>query len=115
VHPSKVKPLTPVDITKETGQGKEYLQNSSITTTHMGFNAPIAPTYHLSHGEASRKPRSTNHNTNQPSHHIISHICNNDGSKCKQAGRQHISASMKLGSQGEEVSIKAQANMDHID
>jgi hypothetical protein len=55
VHPSKVKPLTPVDITKETGQGKEYLQNSSITTTHMGFNAPITLTYHLSHGEASRQ------------------------------------------------------------
>ena len=28
-------------------------------------------------------------------------------SKCKQAGRQYISASAKLGNQGEGVSIKA--------
>jgi hypothetical protein len=71
VHPSKVKPLTLVDITKETGQGKEYLHNSSITTTHVGFNAPIAPTYHLSHREASwqtpihqpqHQPTITSHN-----------------------------------------------------
>jgi len=55
---------------KETGQGKEYLQNSSITTTHMGFNAPVAPTYHLPHEEASRPTLIC-----QPHHHptITSH------------------------------------------
>ena len=38
-------------------------------------------------------------------------------SKCKQAGRQYISVSVKQGSQGEVVSIKAikaQASMHHI-
>jgi hypothetical protein len=50
VHSSRVNPLTPASITKEIGQGKEYLQKSSITTTHMGFNALIVPNYHLSHG-----------------------------------------------------------------
>jgi hypothetical protein len=94
VHPSKVKPLTPVDITKETGQAKEYLQNSSNTTTHTGFDATIMPTSHLSNEGPHGKPRSIN----QPSHHITRHICNNDGSKCKQAGRKYISASAKLGS-----------------
>jgi hypothetical protein len=70
VHPSKISPLAPANITKETGQGKEYLQNSSITTTHMGFNAPVAPTNHLSHGGASRQPDSP---TTSPTNHHMSH------------------------------------------
>ena len=44
--------------------------------------------------------------SNQPSHHITRHICNNDGSKYKQAGRQYNSASTELCDWSEVVSIK---------
>jgi hypothetical protein len=57
------------------------------------------PTIHPM-GKPHGLPCSTDHPNNQPSHHITRHICNYDGNKCKQAGRQYIIASVKLGSQG---------------
>jgi hypothetical protein len=53
----------------------------------------------ISWGSLMANPDPPNTSSNQPSHHITRHICNNDGSKCKQAGRQYISVSAKLGSQ----------------
>jgi hypothetical protein len=49
VHPSRVKPLTPVDISKKQVKARKTSLELLITPTHSGFNAPVTPTYHPSH------------------------------------------------------------------
>jgi hypothetical protein len=77
VHPSRVKTSHSGRYLQETGQDKENLQNSSSPPPTRDSTLP------------SRQPTITSHNKVI---YVIMMVV-----KCKQAGRQYISASAKLG------------------
>jgi len=86
VHHSRVN-LTLWPISAKKGvKTRNVFGAPHITTTHLGFNTPIALTYYLSHGKPHGLPLSTNHNITITSHNKGIYVIMMEVNASKQVG-----------------------------